>query len=140
MVYATGDELRVVGARGGVLAALLVVADLLRRLAVRRRDGAADRDLVHAAVLGLVTELAVDNAAGAWLEAEERRVDQRLPAATLLSPSDYCTAQQLREVSLTRKAFVLVLLYSLTSTLPPARSDELNLTVSLLPDTAQPEI
>ena len=106
---------------------------------MRRRDGAADRDLVHAAVLGLVAELAVDNAAGAWLEAEERRVDERLPAATLLSPSD-CTAQQLREVSLTRKAFVLVLLYSLTSTLPPARSDELNLTVSLLPDTAQPEI
>ena len=109
---------------------------------MRRRDGAADRDLVHAAVLGLVTELAVDNAAGAWLEAEERRVDERLPAATLLSPSGCTdsTAQQLREVSLTRKAFVLVLLYSLTSTLPPARSDELNLTVSLLPDTAQPEI
>ena len=68
---------------------------------MRRRDGAADRDLVHAAVLGLVTELAVDNAAGAWLEAEERGVDKRLPAATLLSPERlhrHCRAKTLSAI------------------------------------------
>ena len=71
---------------------------------MRWRDGAADRYLVHAAVLGLVAELAVDNAAGAWLEAEERRVDERLPAATLLSPARlhrHCQAKTLSATVIT---------------------------------------
>ena len=44
------------------------------------------------------------------------------------------------EFTRARKACVFVLLYFCTSTFPPASSDELNLTVSLLPLTPQPEI
>ena len=39
-----------------------------------------------------------------------------------------------------RSALVLDLLYRWTSTLPPARRDVLNLSVSVVPLTAQPEI